>query len=82
MPKIGFTINSSSATWGSCMRASANNFRIRHHETSKHSVPDSNARDYLFARLPNLIIFLLNAAHRLESRPARTGYGSTVALPD
>jgi hypothetical protein len=44
-----------------------NNFRIRHHETSKHPIPDSNARDYLFARLSNLIIFLLKASDRLES---------------
>lgn len=42
-----------------------NNFRIRHHETSKHPIPDSNARDYLFARLSNLIIFLLKASDRL-----------------
>ena len=44
-----------------------NNFRIRHHETSKHPIPDSNARDYSFARLSNLIIFLLKASDRLES---------------
>ncbi|WP_159084966.1 hypothetical protein [Planctomonas deserti] len=44
-----------------------NNFRIRHHETSKHPIPDSNASDYLFARLSNLIIFLLKASDRLES---------------
>lgn len=44
-----------------------NNFRIRHHETSKHPVPDSNARDYLFTRLSNLIIFLLKTSDRLES---------------
>ena len=44
-----------------------NNFRIRHHETSKHPIPDSDARDYMFARLSNLIIFLLKASDRLES---------------
>lgn len=44
-----------------------NSFRIRHHETSKHAVPDSNARDFLFVRLANLIILLLKASDRLEA---------------
>lgn len=44
-----------------------NNFRIRHHETSKHPVPDSSTRDYLFARLGNLIVFLLKASDRLDA---------------
>lgn len=47
-----------------------NEFRIRHHETSKHAVPDSHARDYLFARLGNLIIYLLKVSDRLDSQPS------------
>lgn len=44
-----------------------NGFQIRHHETSKHPVPDSKARDYLFARIGGLIIFLLKVSDRLDA---------------
>lgn len=37
-----------------------NNFRIRHAELGKTPVPD-NARDYIFQRMGNLLIFLLQA---------------------
>lgn len=42
-----------------------NQFRIRHHETDKHTVPEPEGRDYLFARLSTLMVYLLKVSGRL-----------------
>jgi hypothetical protein len=44
-----------------------NEFRIRHHETDKHPVPEPEGRDYLFARLSALMIYLLKISNRLSA---------------
>ncbi|MBF0697423.1 hypothetical protein [Actinomyces bowdenii] len=51
------------------LTAIGNDFRIRHHEKSKHEISAPEAADYLFTRMSSLIMYLLKVSGRTGEVP-------------